>query len=190
MKPFYGLGLLLLWSCFTETEALSLQYNCTESFSFYSSGTTQFFRYQNFSIKGNKKWQIKEYYGNTYLEMSAYRTKEDNHAIFAVPLSSDYQSISFSSKEGYDKGSVLRVYLSEELPSSQNHSTWKDISSFFEISSGKSRGYARKFLFSGDYDLEKEGAKWLIFEYRGSSSGITTTMQLDDLKVVSDKCKG
>ena len=97
---------------------------------------------------------------------------------------------SFKSKDGYNVGNVLKVYYSTNYTAGANigQATLVDITSSFTIATGATSGYAVNFTNSGDYTIPATltGNGYFIFEYSGNGVGnvLTTTMQLDDVKVI------
>jgi hypothetical protein len=69
-----------------------------------------------------------------------------------------------------------------------SQATLVDITSSFTIATGTTSGYANNFTNSGDYVIPASltGNGYFIFEYSGNGVGnvLTTTMQLDDIKVI------
>ncbi len=161
-----------------------------ESYSVTSSGAT-FPKYVNDPFIGSRLWDVKTFSNNKYAQMSSYNSNAVNKVYLAMPITfTPGHKFSFKSKDGFNDGNVLKVYYSTNYTAGGNMSqaTLVDITSYFSIASGTSTGYATNFTNSGDYTIPATltGNGYFIFEYSGNGVGnvLTTTMQLDDIKVI------
>lgn len=162
-----------------------------EDFSSFDTGDSEFPNYINDAAVGTRYWEVKDFGGNNYIQMSAFNsTDNSNDTYFIVPVDfSNADSFSFKTKDGYDNGAVLSVYYSTdyELLGDVSAATLVDITSSFTISSGNTNGYGANFIESGDYSLSSiNGNGVIVFKYSGSGSGATTTMQIDDIMVMDN----
>ncbi len=158
----------------------------SEDFSSYAAFNSNFPKYVNDAVIGTKYWEVKEFSSNKYLEMSAYNN-DCGKAYFIVPVDMTIaKSFSFKTKDGYNNGNPLKVYYSlNYMPSSNvNQAELKDITNNFVYSTGTTSGYASNFTSSGVFGIPESilGNGYFIFEYDGTN-GITTTIQIDDIKV-------
>lgn len=160
----------------------------TENFESYTATTTgaAFPKYINDAAIGSKYWDVASFSSNKYIKASAYNSG-CSKAYFIVPVDfSSAKNISFKSQDGYNDGDPLKVYYSTDYIPGANVSqaTLVDITSKFKISTGNTTGYAASFLSSGTYTFPETlmGNGYVIFEYNGTT-GITTTMQIDDIVV-------
>ena len=168
----------------------SLQYlgAFTENFESYATSTTgtTFPKYINDAAIGTKYWDVVLFSSNKYIQVSAYNNG-CTKAYLIVPVDmTAANGLSFKSKDGYNDGDPLKVYYSTNyIPgNSVSQTTLVDITGKFIISSGNTSGYGSSFISSGTYAIPSTltGNGYFIFEYDGTT-GTTTTMQLDDIKV-------
>ena len=161
----------------------------TEDFESYdtSSGGAIFPSYINDAFIGSRYWDVKSYSNNKYIQMTSYSSGGSNKTYLAIPVAfTPGNKLSFKSKDGYNKGDVLKVYYATNyVPGGDmSQATLVDITTSFTIASGSTSGYASNFTNSGDYVIPASltGNGFFIFEYFGTSS-ITTTIQIDDIIV-------
>lgn len=160
----------------------------TENFESYATSTTgaDFPLYINDAVIGTKYWDVALFSSNKYIQVSAYNNG-CTKTYFIVPVDmTTANNFSFKSKDGYNDGNPLKVYYSTNyVPGNRiDQATLVDITSKFIISSGNTSGYGTAFINSGTYAIPTSltGKGYFIFEYDGTT-GITTTMQLDDITV-------
>lgn len=161
-----------------------------EPFTSYTTSNQQVFpKYINDAAVGSRYWQVKTFSGNKYIQMSSFGgTPEANRSLFIVPVDMTAAStLSFKTKDGFNNGNVLKVYYTTNyVPGTQiTNATLVDITSNFTIASGTTSGYAANFTNSGTYNIPAgvTGNGFFVFEYTGNGTGITTTMQIDDILI-------
>jgi len=161
-----------------------------ETFESYAVNTRIFPNAINDAAIGSRYWDVRTFNGNKYIQMTSFGgVAEANRTLFIVPVDmTAANTLSFRTAAGYDKGPVLKVYYSTNyVPGGNiNDATLVDITSNFNIPAGPAAAYASGFTPSGDYAIPATvtGNGFFIFEYRGSgSTGLTTTMQLDNILV-------
>lgn len=163
----------------------------SEDFSAYNADLVNFSDYVNFAFNGDRYWTVKDFGGNKYIQMSAYNAGSEIETYFVVPVNFDEaDTFSFMTKDGYNNGDALTVYYSTsyQLGGNIDVASLTDITSEFSIATGSTSGYADNFLASGDYDLSGiTGNGAILFKYTGAGSGVTTTIQIDDIKVVNNE---
>ena len=165
-----------------------------EDFASFENNSTDFATYQNITTTGDKKWESREYSGNKYAQMSAFESTGDQVAWFLMGVNFDNATtLSFKTKDGYNNGDPLTVWYSTDYDEQGDPTTanWTEITSEFAISTGNSGGYADDFTESGEYTFSGlSGNGHIAFRYEGSGSGVTTTIQLDDISLGgSGSCK-
>ncbi len=163
-----------------------------EGFNAFDPDDDEFGSYINDAAIGTRYWEVKEFGGNKYIQMSSFNSNdESNTTYFIVPVNfSDADKFSFKTKDGYNNGNVLSIYYSTDytLGGSVANATLTDITSSFNISTGNVNGYGDTFIDSNEFDLSSiSGNGAIIFKYEGSGNGVTTTMQIDDIKVVDNE---
>lgn len=158
-----------------------------ETFESYATNASTFPNAINDAAVGNFYWQVKSFSNNKYIQFSAYNnTSAENRVLYIVPANfSTNKNLSFQTKDGYNNGNVLKVYYSTNYTPGGNiaDATLVDITANFSIATGSSNGYATNFTNSGTYAIPATGQGYVIFEYAGSAAGVTTTMQIDNVKL-------
>ncbi|WOC52163.1 hypothetical protein BPO_1516 [Bergeyella porcorum] len=165
--------------------ALEYRTAFTEGFD-YDLGNLDHPTYYNYAAEGNRYWAVKSFQSNKYIELSAFRTTADVvTSYFGVPAEFTGSSkLSFKTKDGHNVGDVLKVYYTTDYTpgSIVDASKFVDITDKFTIAKGTTSGYARNWTDSGEYTIPATGKGFIFFEYKGSRT-LTTTMQLDDIKL-------
>lgn len=160
----------------------------TEDFSSYSYGDEELPKYVNDPLFGTRYWQVKQYQGNKYIQLSAYNASGAVQTSFAVPIDfSAANNVTFNINYGYANGAPLKVYLSTDYTADGGitAATLTDITNEFTYPAASSSGYGT-FQNAGTYAFPSTvtGNGFLIFEYTGGTgNGITTTVQIDDIVV-------
>ena len=92
--------------------------------------------------------------------------------------------LTFETNTGYDNGSALTTYVSSNFTGDVTTATWLKIDA--ALSSGPSGGY-NSFSSSGSINISCLSSKvHVAFRYEGSDGGITTTFQIDNVKVTGN----
>jgi len=143
---------------------------------------------------GTETWEGIKYDGNLYAQFSAYNTGEASTIGWLITPALDltgYSEVifSFKSKDGYNNGDPLEVFISTDYPGSgddPNGSSWIELNP--TLSTGNSEGYATNWTASGDLYLNDytENTVYIAFKYTGGDPSLTTTMQIDDVLVEGD----
>ena len=161
-----------------------------ETFTAYNTTNQQVFpEYINDAAVGSRYWQVKTFGGNKYIQMTSYGgTPEANRTLFMVPVNFTAASIfSFKSKAGFSNGNCLKVYYTTDYVPGTNatNATYTDITASFVLSPGSSTGYPTNFTNSNNYTIPAgvTGTGFFVFEYTGNGTGVTTTMQIDDIVI-------
>lgn len=144
--------------------------------------------YVNDPHLGNRYWRVYSFSNNKYIQISGNASTEALQTYFVMPINwTTASNISFKTKDGYNNGSVLKVYYSLNYVPGQNMTaaTLVDITSYFSIATGTTTGYATNFTNSGIWNIPANlvGNGYLVFEYKGGLGGATTTMQIDDVAI-------
>lgn len=170
---YYGAGTTIDFENYTRTGANS------EAFP----------EFYNDAMIGSIYWRVASFSNNKYIQLSSNNSKTvESKTFFAVPVDFDQMNtLSFKSKDGYNNGSVLKVYYSTDYAPTNANPTLVDITSSFVIASGgPTNGYAPTFTESGNWTKPSTltGRGFVIFEYYhpvGDTN--TTTMQIDDITI-------
>ncbi|MDI9256008.1 DUF5689 domain-containing protein [Flavobacterium sedimenticola] len=170
--------------------ALSYFATLNEPFTSYNTTNQQVFSaYINDAVVGSRYWQVKTFSGNKYIQMTSFGgTPEANRTLFFVPVDFTAAStFSFKTKAGFANGNCLKVYYTTDYVAGGDATaaTLVDITSSFTISPGLSSGYPTNFTNSGNYAIPGTltGNGFFVFEYVGNGTGVTTTMQIDDIVI-------
>jgi hypothetical protein len=168
--------------------AIAYSGSLAESFESYATTTTGTVipKYVNDVTVGTRYWDVATFSNNKYLQTSAFNSG-CLKGYFVVPVDmTAANSFSFKSKDGYYDGQPLKVYYSTDyVPGGDiTQATLVDITGKFALAGGTTSGYATTFTSSGAFQIPTEltGNGYFIFEYNGTT-GITTTIQLDDILV-------
>lgn len=177
----------------TQLGGTNIQYlgAFTENFESFATSEKTFPAYLNDSYVGNRYWEVRSFSNNKYIQMSSFGgTPEVNRTLFYVPVDmTAANTFSFKTKDGFNTGSVLKVYYTTNYtPGTEvSNATLVDITNQFTIASGTTSGYAATFTNSGVYNIPVTvtGNGFFIFEYTGQgiAPAVTTTMQIDDIVI-------
>lgn len=144
----------------------------------------------NDSYVGTRYWEVKDFGGNKYIQMTSFGGTEVNRTLLYVPVDmTAANTFSFKSKDGYNNGSALKVYYTTNYTPGTDLSTATlvDITNQFTISTGNTSSYAPTFVSSGNFNIPTTvtGNGFFIFEYSGTAIApvVTTTIQIDDIVV-------
>lgn len=161
-----------------------------EDFSAYNDGLNNFPKYVNYAHNGDRYWGVRDFSGNKFIQMTAFNANSDTEVYFIVPVNfNDADAFSFKSIDGHNNGDALSVFYTTSwtIGSDLNTSDLTDITSEFTISTGNTNGYGTTWVESGEYNLSAiSGNGAVVFRYLGSGNGVTTTIQLDDIKVINN----
>ena len=177
----------------TQLGGTNIQYlgAFTENFESFATSEKTFPAYLNDSYVGNRYWEVRSFSNNKYIQMSSFGgTPEVNRTLFYVPVDmTAANTFSFKTKDGFNTGSVLKVYYTTNYtPGTEvSNATLVDITNQFTIASGTTSGYAPTFTNSGVYNIPVTvtGNGFFILEYTGQgiAPAVTTTMQIDDIVI-------
>ena len=161
-----------------------------EDFQSYNVNDTNLPGWTNVNVTGGTHlWQVKEYSGNKYMQISAYRSGENPMEVWLITPGIDLdnstgEELSFKTKTGYNNGQALKVYVSTDYtgnPADIDAATWLLVDA--DIANGPSTGYMSSFV-EGKADIScLDGTVYVAFRYSGGDGNVTTTYQLDDVKV-------
>ncbi len=164
----------------------------SDDFESYSSNSTNIGSWLNINVNGGSNlWKVKNYSGsNNYVQCSAYNSNENPLEAWLIspPIDLDNstgEKLSFKTKTGYNNGAALTVFVSTDFDGTNIQSaTWLMVDA--EIANGPSSGYMTNWV-EGTADMScLSGTVYIAFRYLGGDGGITTTYQLDDVKVTAN----
>lgn len=159
----------------------------TETFESFAVDFAAFPKYLNYAYSGSRYWQIKTFSSNKYIQMSANAGTGSFQNYFMVPVDfTAANNVTFRVNVGYYNGDALKVYYTTNyVPKSDiSTATLTDITSSFTIPKTPTSGYGT-LASAGTYNIPATvtGNGFLVFKYEGNGSGVTTTIQIDDIKV-------
>ena len=157
-----------------------------EDFSSYNNGDTNFPGWTNVNVNGGSTvFKIGNYQGNSFVKCSAYNSGEDPLEVWLItpPINLDNstgEELTFKTLTGYNNGQPLKVYVSTDYNGDINSATWLLVDT--TLADGPSSGYGSWVDGSADISC-LNGNVYVAFRYKGGESGITTTIEIDDIKV-------
>lgn len=138
---------------------------------------------------GTRVWEVREFDGNKYAQTSAFSSNENPYETWLVTpglILPDGSSptLTFGTKDGFNNGNALTVKISTDFTGDVASATWSNLNA--TISTGNTNGYGNNFVSSGDIDLSAYAGQvvYVAYQYVGSSNGVTTTYQIDNVSVV------
>ncbi len=157
-----------------------------EDFSSYSVGETNIPGWTNVNVNGGPTlFRVSSYQGNKFMKCSAYNSGEDPLEVWLItpPINLDNstgEELTFKTLTGYNNGQALSVYVSTDFNGDINAATWLLVDT--TLADGPSSGYGNWVDGSADISC-LSGNVYVAFRYKGGESGITTTFEVDDVKV-------
>lgn len=163
-----------------------------------STGNNQFIAlpgWSNVSINsGAERWEARIFGGNKYAQISAFGTSESNMDARLITSginldNSTNEFLRFGYKTGFANGIALTVWYSTNYDGSGtaaaiNAATWTQFNVPLNV---QDTSYASNFYSSGNIDLSGiTGTVYVAFRYVGSSTGITTTYQVDNIEIYGE----
>lgn len=154
--------------------------------------------WSNVSLNGgNNVWKARYWSADgTYAQLSAFGTGESNMDTWLITpaLNLDQttnEALKFTYKAAHYNGQALSVWISMDYDGSNtavaiSNATWTDLN--VTLPDYATSGYPSSFSHSNTIDISSfEGDVYVAFRYVGSSSGVTTTYQIDDIKIFENK---
>lgn len=164
----------------------------TEDFESYPAATSAPFfntfpKYVNDGLLGDRYWEVRSFSNNKYIQLSANAAQGNVETYFIVPVDfTAANSFSFRVNAGFDTGKALTVLTATNYTplGDITTATLTDITSSFTIPTGPASGYGT-LAPAGTYNFPTAltGNGYIVFKYKGSNPGVTTTIQIDDIVV-------
>lgn len=160
-----------------------------------ATGNNQFISlpgWSNVSLNGGaERWEARIFSGNKYAQLSAFQTGETNMDTWLITPAinmdnSVNEMLYFGSKIGFANGEAVTVFISTNYSgaataSAINAATWTQLN---PIMAPQTQSYPADFTSSGPVDISSyNGNVHIAFRYRGSINGVTSTYQIDNIKV-------
>jgi len=145
----------------------------------------------NYKEAGTRAWQARSYGTpvNKYAQLSAFNSTDATNVSWLITPGVNFnlttgESFSFFYNAGYDNGAALTVYYSNNYDGTEGGiatATWNNITSSFTLPAGPATSY-NTLASAGTLDASSyTGTVYFAFKYAGSGTGITTTVQLDNI---------
>ena len=122
--------------------------------------------------------------------MSAYNTAENPLEIWLISPTINLdtttnETLTFETNNGYDNGKALKVFVSSDFSGDAKTATWTQINA--NLSVGPSNDYSNFFTKSGNISLScLSGNVHIAFQYFGGDGGVSTTVQIDNVKITGN----
>jgi len=139
---------------------------------------------------GTEKWEARDFSGNTYASISAYQTGETSMTVWLITPEIDLDGssdeiLTFQSKDAWNNGDGLEVFISSNFSGNVSTASWTEVDA--KLAEGTSTGFAQNFTDSGPIDLSSYSGKVRIaFKYTGGDPSLTTTYQIDEIKILGN----
>lgn len=139
---------------------------------------------------GTEKWEARDFSSNSYASISAYQTGETNMTVWLITPEIDLNGssdeiLTFQSKDAWNNGDGLEVFISSNFSGNTSSASWTKIDA--KLAEGTSTGFAQNFTDSGPIDLSSYSGKVRIaFKYTGGDPSLTTTYQIDEIKILGN----
>ena len=147
--------------------------------------------YTNVNVTGSKTiYSLKSLSSGKYVQISAYSTGENSIEAWLVTPEIDLEAstreeLTFETSTGFDKGSALTAFISSDFSGDVTTATWIKLDAV--LSQGPSSGFSTRFTNSGSINLScLSGKVHLAFRYVGGDGGVTTTFQIDNIKITGN----
>lgn len=145
----------------------------------------------NINANGGKNiFKSKTKNGNRVVEMSAYGTGENPLETWLISPAINLdtttnETLTFDTNTGYDNGKSLKVFISLDFSGDVKTATWTQINA--DLSEGPSNDFSNFFTKSGDISLScLSGTVHIAFQYFGGDGSVTTTAQIDNVKITGN----
>jgi len=148
--------------------------------------------WSNVSLNGGAKWEVRSFNNEKYAQLSAFGSGESNMDTWLVTDSinlnlKENPILRFSYKAAHHNGNALSVLVStdyngENTAEAINAANW--INMDVALPDYSTNSYPNNFSASDAIDLSSfESPVYIAFRYVGSSSGVTTTYQVDNINI-------
>jgi len=207
MKNILKSGLMMLFLGITAISCTSDEKNPPYKAIFFSedfegitnTGAGQYVAlegWSNVSLNGGKKWEARIFNDDKFAQLSSYNTGEANMDTWLITPALNFdqttnETLVFNYLAGYYTGPAVSVLVSTDYDGSNtaaaiSAATWTDL--HVTLPDYLTTGYPANFSSSGLIDLSSyNGTVYVAFRYVGSATGVTTTYEIDDIKLFENK---
>ena len=143
-------------------------------------------------LAGTNNWQGRIFNNDGYAQMSAFRAKGEQKVALITPVvevTTPDAGLTFDVKYGHYNGDCLTVLVSDNFDGTDYAAaTWTDLTKKYKFPKGIADDYTEK-VNAGTASLAAFNGKKVQFAflYTGNGDGVTTTVQVDNVKVTSTK---
>jgi hypothetical protein len=139
---------------------------------------------------GTENWEARSFSGNKYAQASGFGIAEEMNVWLITPAidlsASSNETFSLEYTQNFYNGDALKVKYSTDYDGSGNPAnfTWTEITSDLSITERNTSGFMSGFVKTNEVDISNiQGSVFFAFEYSGTSSGVTTTVQIDNITI-------
>jgi hypothetical protein len=139
---------------------------------------------------GKEKFKKRTSLGNITMRISAFRTEENPLEVWLITPSINLDSsvneiLTFQTKATFDNGTILTTWVSSDYSENIKAAEWQQLD--VEVSVGPENGFESNFVSSGKVSLDcLEGDVFIAFKYLGGDPGISTTYDIDEIKIIGN----
>ena len=145
--------------------------------------------WENINVNfGNGRFKKRSRDENTFLQISAYNSKEYVMEVWLLSPPIDLERskdelMTFDTRATFEEGSLLTCWISRDYKNNVKEANWQQLD--VEISVGSRDDSNEVFMNSGTVQLDcLEGNVRLAFRYLGSDPGASTTYDLDNILIL------
>ncbi len=137
---------------------------------------------------GNEKYNKRTVNTNSVMRISAYNTQENPLEAWLItpPINLDNTTdatLTFQTNASYDNGTILTTWISTDFNGDIKNASWQQLN--VNVSVGPTNTFTTDFTNSGNISLScLTGNVNIAFKYLGSDPGITTTYDIDNVKIL------
>lgn len=150
----------------------------------------------NVSINGGKRWEARIFNDEKFAQLSAFNTGEANMNTWLITPAVNFdltsnETLIFDYLAGYYTGQAVSVLVSTDYDgtgtaAAVTAATWTDLQ--VALPDYLTTGYPLNFSHSAPIDLSGyNGNVYIGFRYLGSTTGVTTTYEIDNIKLFENK---
>ncbi|MEN8124734.1 MAG: DUF5689 domain-containing protein [Bacteroidota bacterium] len=137
---------------------------------------------------GNVKFKKRTVNTNGVMRISAYNTQENPLEAWLITPKINLDNtldaiLTFQTNASYDNGTILTAWVSTDFKGDVKNASWQQLN--VKISVGPTNTFTSEFTNSGKISLScLTGDVYIAFKYLGGDPGITTTYDLDNVKIM------
>ncbi len=139
---------------------------------------------------GNERFTKGTDKGNVIVRVSAYGSEENPMEAWLITPKINLKNsinpvLKFDTQAYYDNGKALTIWVSQNFNGNIQEAHWQQLNANIPV--GPSNSYESQFISSGTINLSCLSGDIVIgFKYQGSDPGITTTYEIDNVRITSE----